>query len=150
MLLSDDQLDRVAARCGWYIAAGAILIALPFFANAGWYNGFFLGITVLCYGVCCWKLRKWRSEPGLWMMAIFLVLFFTPLWAWGECAHGAELVERYWHGNRADPITWNEIMLSIEATVALMVYCRLLRVAVSIAVKNRRIDEPVPETAGKR
>lgn len=76
--LTEAEIDRVISRRRSYLIVGAGWMTLPFLLPKG--CGFGLtGFMVLSLGIYAARLRRWRTEPGLWMLALFL----TASLGWG-------------------------------------------------------------------
>jgi hypothetical protein len=104
-------------------------VALPVGLKTGGFTGFML----FSLGIYAMALRKWRSEPGIWMLAAFLVTVLVPICAYFEFWHWQSLIAR-----NANWFTWDEIRKSLDALVALHLLFECVRLAISVAIKNWR------------
>lgn len=142
-LLDEVRLDRVVSRRRDWLLGGAFVMSLGFVAPRGW--GFGLtGFTALSLGVYACALRRWRTEPGLWMLALFLTLTIGGSWAFFEFGSLANLFDRR-DGNPARrPLSWSEIGHATDASLALLLGGRGVWFLASIAVANwMRVGRPI-------
>ena len=93
--LTESQIDRVIRQRRVSSFAGLALMALPFALPRGWGVGLFSGFMLFSLGIYGIAFRKWRTEPGLWMLAVFLTVTLGPCWAYFEFLH--------WRGFFAEP-----------------------------------------------
>ena len=74
--------------------------------------------------------------PGLWMLAVLFTVTLGPCWGYFEWLHWR------WHfaqpaANRAArAITWDQIRFSVDASIALLLFARVVKLAVSVAIEN--------------
>lgn len=142
-LLDEARLDRVVSRRRDWLLGGAFVMSLVMIAPRGW--GFGLtGFTALSLGVYASALRRWRTEPGLWMLALFLTLTIGGSWAFFEFGSLANLLDRG-NGNPAGPpMSWSEIGCAADASLALLLGGRGVWFLASIAVANwARVRRPI-------
>jgi hypothetical protein len=140
--LSEYETDRVAnlgLRC---VLAGLALMTLPFVLPAKLAlacGGPGLGFALLGLGVYGVALTKWRSDPGLWMLAAFLVLLLTPVYAYFDFYHLRAILFPGPAG-RPKRLDWVQVRCSIELALMFAVLWKQVRFAYSVAVYNWRIS----------
>src|SRR5579864_6308643 len=62
----------------WPLVLGLILCAAsPSFHSFGVFSAW----MAMGLGATGGTFREWRSEPGLWMLSVFFLSIFAPLWA---------------------------------------------------------------------
>lgn len=136
MRLSDEAVDRIVQRRGLWMALGLGCIALgmllPKGWGAGWLTGFML-LSLSLYGYC---FRRWRTESGVWMLALLLVVTLGPCWLYFEWLLWDSIV-------RANPglgpnrvQVWDRVRWFADGAFALMVFSRTVRLALSVAIGN--------------
>lgn len=138
MRLTDAQIDKIVCRYRRHTILGLTLIMLPFVLPRGWGAGFFSGYMLFSLGVYSLWFRNWRTEPGLWMLAVFLTIVLGTSWIFFEAL--------YWQGILRPPVAkevgkalqWDQILLSIDTTVALLLFANIVRLTATIAVENWR------------
>ena len=144
--INEAWIERTVARRRTYLRAAAGWLTLALLLPAGFRMpaGFGFGLTwfmILNLGIYGAALRRWRTEPGLWMLATFLALFLGACW----CAFMVERL-RTW-GNAPQqpprPQTWAEIGYAIDASIALVLFGRVVWFAASVAVANWVWTRPV-------
>jgi hypothetical protein len=136
-LLTELQIDRIVGHRRAFLVSGLALMVVPFFLPRGWGIGFFSGFLLLSLGIYGAAFQKWRSEPGLWMLAVLLTATLGPFWAY--------LQYRQWRrvllqapvnpGGRVD--TWDQFRLSVDTGIALFLLTTVVRFAMSVAIENR-------------
>jgi hypothetical protein len=125
MILSVDKLDRLIARIPSYLCAGIILVGVQWQFGVGILSA----IHLFTFGVLLACLSDYRTEPGLWMLALLyglLYLTFAVVWEYHtvvDCLRGA-------------PVTWD---VWIDAGVAIRIQWLIVQVAASVVVYNRRV-----------
>jgi hypothetical protein len=136
--LSEYETDRVVALRFRYIFLGLALMTLPFLLPPGLACGAGLGFALFGLGGFGSALRKWRYDPGLWMLAAFLVLTLTPCYAYFDFRI---LRAIFAHGPAGRPkrLDWLEARRSVELALAFVVLWKQVRFAYSAGVYNWRV-----------
>ncbi len=98
--LSVEAVQRHIGRCPWYM-----LVGLSLWATACWTDtsfGVMSGMLLTVLGALCACCEKWQTEPGVWMLSGFWLLFYGTFYAimfyhsvveGTESAHLVETVE---------------------------------------------------------
>jgi len=141
LLLDEAKLDRFVARWRSSLMVGGVLLSLSFHLPKGW--GFALtGFTVLSQGIYAFALRRWRTEPGLWMLALFLTLSLGGSWTYFECLSWGNLFNRA-AGNLTGPrMTWQQVGFAMDYSLALLLFRRVVALAASVTVANWFLTRP--------
>jgi hypothetical protein len=135
ILLNEAQIEHIVAGRRTFLVAGICLLALPFFLPTGW--GFGLtGFMVLCLGILASAVSAWRTEPGLWMLAMFLTLVLGGSWGYFEflslqgifAEPGPRLVQQ--------KMTWEQVGFATDSGVALPLFGWVARFVASVAIAN--------------
>jgi hypothetical protein len=133
LLLQNEKIDRIVGHWRRYLLASVVVIlvviALPMRLKTGGFTGFML----FSLGIYAMALRKWRSEPGIWMLAAFLVAVLVPICATFEFWHWQSVFAK-----KPNWFAWDEIRRSLDALVALHLLFECVRLAMSVAIKNWR------------
>lgn len=134
LLLQDEKIDRMVSHWRSYLFASVVVILVVVALPVGLKTGGFSGFMLFSLGIYSMALRKWRSEPGIWMLATFLVSLLVPICAFFEFWHWQSMFARkpIW-------LTWDEIRRSLDALVALHLLFECVRLAMSVAIKNWRL-----------
>ena len=140
-LYSDEQVDRIIDNSRRSLRGGLMVMSLALLLPRGWGIGLFSGFMLFSLGLYGLWLRKWRFDPGLWMLAVFLTLTLGPCWAYFECLYFHALFVQG-PNNVARPITWDQIRFSADAVVSLVLLSRVVKLAASVAVKNWKRTGP--------
>ena len=129
MILSPADLDRLISRAPLYMFVGFALIASEWLFGIGIISAFgLLSIASLLASI-----SKYRSERGLWMLALlygiafFIVLFVSE----------ASILRDALHGAQRD--SWLDI---IDMAIALRCQWLIVRAMASVFVHNRRLGKP--------
>jgi len=134
--LNEWEIDRVILHRHKLFFAGLALMSLPFTLPRGWGFGFFSGFMLVSLGIYGVALRKWRTEPGLWMLAILLTITLGPCWAYFEFLHWRGLFAEPARKQAARVITWDQLRLSIDTIIALTLFARTVKLAVGVSIEN--------------
>ncbi len=134
-LYSDEQVDRIIGNSRRSLRGGLMVVGLALLLPRGWGIGGLSGFMLFSLGVYGLCFRKWRFDPGLWMLAVFLTLTLGACWAYFECLCLQALFVPG-PNNLAQPITWDQIRFSADAVVSLLLLSKVVRLAASVAVKN--------------
>lgn len=136
MLLTEFQIDRTIRQWRAYLMGGLAFMLLPFALPQGWRFGLFTGFMLFSLGIYGFCLRRWRTDRGLWMLAVLLTVTLGPCCAYFE----------YWHwrgvftppdGNQAiRKFTWEQTRLSVDAGIALWLLARSVKLAMSVSIEN--------------
>jgi hypothetical protein len=135
-LLSPERIDRAVYSSGNRALAGLTLLAIAALLPQEWRCGVICAIVLLSQAIYYLWLRRWRTDPGLWMAATLLVVMLGPSFLYFEF--------EYWQSVFMPPparqpqpkLTWGEIGFAIDAVVALKLFGGIVRVAASVAVEN--------------
>jgi len=139
MLLRQSQLDTTIANRRALAFIGALMLIQPFVSPKGWALAPITGFMVLSLGVYAMALRRYRDDPGLWMLAAFLFVLHTACYAWFQY----ERLAARWAAPAQRARNWQDIRLAIDVTLALTVYLYLVRFAITAALENwRRTRRP--------
>lgn len=136
-ILHDDKIDHVVTHWKRCLLASLIVFVVVAALPRDLKTGVFSGFMLLSLGIYGWALRRWRSEPGVWMLAALLVLLLGPICIAFEYSHWQSVFAR--NPNR---FTWKEMRVSIDAIVALDLLFECVRFAFSVAVKNWKYTGP--------
>ncbi len=134
--LRDHEVDRIVDHRGHYLLGGLALGILSFALPKSERFGLVaLGFAVFALGIYGIALRRWRDDPGLWMLAALLVVTLTPCYAWLEYER---LIGAFFPapGRQPAPIGWQRILASVEFLVVFSVFWRQVRFAYSVAASN--------------
>ncbi|MFO0940310.1 MAG: hypothetical protein U0930_06030 [Pirellulales bacterium] len=133
-LLSESQIDRVVVRGRVLILVGLAAMILAFSLPQGIGIGLFSGFMLFSLGIYGLAFRRWRSEPGVWMLAVLLTSILGPCWAYFEVLQiRANLFQP---AGRA--VNWDQLRLTIDCIVALLIFAYVVKLSVSVAIENWR------------
>src|SRR5437762_1452975 len=116
LLLSENAIDRVIV---WYrheIGFGVLLLLQVFFVPPGWSLGVLPGFMLLGLGIYGGVFRKWRTEPGLWMLALFLFLLL------GLCYAYFAILNIRWPLGNVQPTAWQRSKVALEVAAGLALF----------------------------
>ena len=132
-LMSKPQIDFIVARRRAIMVVGLVLMAVPLVLGFGF--GALSGFMLFSLGIFCVFFRNWRSEPGVWMLAILLVLTLGPCFAYFEYFQLIAIFAP--PGNLAwRAMGWNQIRMSLDASVALLIFAKTMKLVVTVAIEN--------------
>ncbi len=142
-LLTEAKLDRIIWNRNRLFLGGLIIFLIPFFLPKPWgisVSAPFTGFMLMSFGVYAFAFRSWRSNPGLWMLAVFITL------ANGACLFFYEY-EQYKSlfvvepGKPARPLNWNGLKFVLDSTLALLIYSRVVKFAATVSIENWKITK---------
>lgn len=109
-----------------------LAFALPRGFKCGAITGFALTGLGL-YGV---MLKKWRTEPGLWMLALFLALVLGACYGFFAYGRYANLLVPQPANPPAAQPGWERILWSVDVGFAFVLFWRQVSLAFSLAILN--------------
>lgn len=138
-LMTESQIDLLVRYRLVIVIAGLAMMVLPLAFGVGF--GVFSGFTLFSLGVYCQKFRHWRREPGLWMLAILLIVTLGPGWVCFETLHW-QAVFRPGAKRAGGGVNWNRIRLSVDAGVALLIFAKTMKLLITVAIENWKRTRP--------
>jgi hypothetical protein len=135
--LNDDQVDRIISRAGVYFLGGLGFVLLAATLPPNFTFGLFLGLAMMnlaFYSALLAKL-KWRAEPGLWMLGIFLTAVYGTIYGFYAYEYYEPLLAPQ-PANRFAKFQWGDILSLVEIGLALTVLWQQVRLTFSIAIFN--------------
>ncbi len=95
-----------------------------------WLNGagFMTAFFLVFLGACCGSLDKYRTEPGLWMLAALCLCFTGPVWVLSS-----------WSALQQPPSS--NVLSIIDVSLATLVMGITTRILVSVCVHNRQLGK---------
>ncbi|HUY34215.1 MAG TPA: hypothetical protein VMV69_15825 [Pirellulales bacterium] len=135
-MLSDDQIDRITAARRTFLFGGLMLVVTACALPRGWGIGVISGFMLFSLGIYGASLSKWRFEPGLWMLAALLAVTLGSCWAYFEILSFQSIFLKAARNQPAKGVTREQIMFSVDSTIALVILSQAVRLAASVAVKN--------------
>lgn len=143
LLLSEQQIDRVIRYRRSFMFFGLTTMALPMILPQGWAFGLFSGFMLFSLGVYGASFRKWRTESGIWMLAVFLTALLGPCWLYFEVLHW----RGFWVRPAARPIN---VKFAIDAIVALLIFAHIVKLTLSVAIENWNRTRIVKQIADRQ
>ena len=119
------------------VMVGAVWMILPFLLPQGWSFGL-SGFMVLNLGIYASALRRWRTESGLWMLALFLTLMLGACWGYFEFWSLQSLFEAPVPNVGQRKQGWRQVGFTIDSGIALALFGNVVRFAASVVVANWR------------
>lgn len=132
MLLKEPQIDWIVQHRGRILMSGGILFAVALGLPAGWGCGGLTGFMLSSLAIYAYAFRRWRTEPGIWMLALFLTVLLTPCWAYFEFLHVNHIRNRA----NVQAMDWGKVRLMIDAAISLVVFSVTIRFAMGVALGN--------------
>ena len=140
--LTEAQVDRIVCKRRRIALAGVVVWAYFFAVPQGWKCGLFSGFmlfSLALYGFC---FRRWRTEPGLWMLGCLLTVFMAPCWIFFEymCLRG--LFQKPLMNLIGQPINWRHFRNYVDAVVAIFLIAVTVKFAYSVMIENWKRTRP--------
>jgi hypothetical protein len=136
-ILPDAKIDRIVAHWRRYLLCGLAVIAVVLLLPRGLRSGIFSGFMLFSLGIYGMAFRRWRSEPGVWMLAAFLGVTLGPGSAYFEFLHWQSVFAK-----NPNWFTWDEIRVSVDAIIALYLLLECVKLAISVAIRNWQYTHP--------
>jgi hypothetical protein len=130
--LSDSAIDQSIANARLYLLLGLLLTVVPLTLPGGWAFGLISGFMLFSLGIYSVAFRRWRTEPGLWMLAMFLTVTLGPCWLYFEFLHVRGLVLQ----PAPRKLQWNQIRLFMDSIVALLLFSRIVKLSIGVSIEN--------------
>lgn len=132
--LTDDQIDRVIVHRHALLLAGVGVMTLPWLLPPGWGLGLFSGFMLFSLGVYGVVFRRWRTEPGLWMLAVLLTAFLGPALVFFEVTSLRGVLA----GAAIRANDWEQARVAIDATMALVIFAFTVTWSIAVGAENWR------------
>lgn len=132
LLPKNSQLDQFVASSRVFLALGITLMVLQFCLPNGCGIGFFSGFAMFSMGIYGLRLRRWQTDPGLWMLAGLLAVVLGPSVLYFEFLNWSATVQLLANGGIAR-IRWP---LAFDAAVGLVLALHGVRMILGIAIAN--------------
>jgi hypothetical protein len=130
--LSESAIDQSIANARHYLLLGLLLTVVPLTLPGGLAFGLFSGFMLFSLGIYSRAFRRWRTEPGLWMLAVFLTVMLGPCWLYFEFLHVRGLV--FPPGPRR--FNWNQLRLFVDSIVALLLFSHIVKLSIGVSIEN--------------
>ena len=124
MALSEHELDRRVSRALVYILAGFGILAFQRFSGFG----VFSAISLIGLGAILASVASYRSDPGLWMLAI---LFGTAFLGITLIVEWQTALDRF---RGAPPLTWRD---AVDFAIGLRCQWLIVRAMAAVVPYNR-------------
>jgi len=129
-----EQIDGIIRHRFAYMVGGLALMIFAFTVPAGPRFGIVGGFMLFGLGIYSSAFQKWRSDPGLWMLAALLVALLGPI-------YGYAALWRYQSAffpdpaKRAAPVS-NPVQI-LEVSLSLILFWMQVKLAFSVFLENR-------------
>lgn len=138
MFLTDPQMDLVAVYRGRSVLIGLGLLIIPRICVPGQSSGVFTGLTLLALGIFALVLNRWRSDPGLWMLAALVLVIYGPVYIYLQCRSIAVLIRNVPVNAR---LNWIQLGTTLDSCTALLVFGLLVRFVTTVVAGNWRMSK---------
>ncbi len=137
--MNESQIDGIVRHSRAILIVGLAIFVLPLVLGFGF--GILSGFMLFSLGVYCCFFWRWRSEPGVWMLALLLTVTLGPCWAYFEYLYWAAILAP--PANLAVPaFGWNKIRMSLDASVSLLIFSKTMKLVLSVAIENWKRTRP--------
>lgn len=136
--LSELAIDLSIANARLYLLVGLLLTVIPLTLPGGWALGSFSGFMLFSLGIYSLAFRRWRTEPGLWMLAVLFTVTLGPCWLYFEFLHLHGLVVQ----RAPRRFNWNQLRLFIDSIVALLLFSHIVKLAIGVSIENWKRTRP--------
>ena len=134
LLMSEFHIDRFIRHRRAIMITGLVIMVLPLALGLGF--AILFGLMLFNLGIYVACFRKWRSEPGLWMLAVLLTVTLGPCWAYFEYLYWLAIFGPAAANPAGRIVTWNQIRISLDASVSLLIFEETVRLAATVAIEN--------------
>lgn len=134
-LLADHRIDRIIGYQRVLMLGGSGWIAVLCLLPRGWVIGGFTAFMLFALGLFGFAFRKWRTDPGLWMLALLVGGGEGTCCAYFEYLQYDSLFNQV-PAAQAWPRGWDEFRFAVDAAISLALLGKLVRFAISVAVRN--------------
>jgi hypothetical protein len=149
LLLSETQIDWHVANRNAYLLGGLAMASQPFWLPQGFRFGVLIGFVLLSLSIYAFVLRRWRTEPGLWMLALVIVVGWTPGYFLFEWKHIVKVLDRVRAMQQQGAFDFAQLIRMLEIALGLSLMGTSILFAISVAIQNwKRTRRPVLPTSG--
>ena len=133
MLLTVPQMDFITGSSKRSVFLGLGLVIIPRIFVPGQGIGVFTGITLIALGIFTLLLNRWRSDPGLWMLAALVLVIYGPVYIHFQYQSIAKLIQNAPPNLR---LNWIQIGTTLDRGIALLVFGLLVQFLTTVVFKN--------------
>ena len=94
----------------------------------------------MAFGIYGFAFRSWRSDPGLWMLAVLITLANSACLLFYEYEQYKSLFMVV-PGRPPRPLNWNGLKFVLDSTLALLIFTRVVKFAATVSIKNWKITK---------
>lgn len=142
-LLAEAKVDRIIQNRKRFFLSGLMIFLIPFLLPKPWgisCSAPFTSFMLMGFGIYGFAFRSWRSDPGLWMLAVLITLANSACLMFYEYEQYRSLFMAE-PGQPPRPLNWNGLKFVLDSTLALLIYSRVVKFAATVAIKNWKITK---------
>ena len=137
-LMAESHIDSIVRHRRSLMLGGLMLVGQALVLPRGWGCGAFSGFMLFSLGIYGVALQKWKTDPGLWMLAALLTVTLGPCAAYFEYLHWRSMVPAMQANQVRRVATWDQFRTSVDAAVAFLLLARAVKLGATVSIENWR------------
>ena len=142
-LLTEAKVDRIIQNRKRFFLGGLLIFLVPLLLPQPWgisVSAPFTSFMLMIFGVYGFAFRSWRSNPGLWMLAVLITLANSACLLFYEYEQYKSLfvVEP---GQPARQLNWIGLKFVLDSTLALLIYAKVVKFAATVSIENWKMTK---------
>lgn len=137
-LLTEAKVDQIIRNRKRFFLGGLLIFLVPLLLPQPWgmsCSAPFTSFMLMIFGVYGFALRSWRSNPGLWMLAVLITLANSACLLFYEYEQYKSLFVAE-PGQPPRRLNWNGLKFVLDSTLALLIYAKVVKFAATVSIHN--------------
>lgn len=119
------------------VLLGLALLVIPRVIAPGQSIGALTGFTLYAFGIFALALKRWRSEPGLWMLATLLFVVYSPVYVYFQYQSTVLVFNNVL---QKPGLNGFQLASTLDGCIALVVFGALVRFLMTVVVRNWQVS----------
>jgi len=147
LLMGVGQVDHFVRFRLLYFLFGLFVVVQFFLVTERYSFGICTGLLLMGFGIFAHALRNWRSERGLWMLALVVFVPYSVIWlGWQWSRFDASILGD--DQQLPKELSSFQLRMAVDSFVGIIVFGKITQFCFTVAYRNwsfsRKFDENSP------